>query len=53
MNQKSPMVQIALADLMVKLQEKKAVNSFKKLIEEKDVNASAKQKMEESIQQII
>ena len=25
MNQKSPMVQIALADLMVKLQEKKAV----------------------------
>lgn len=53
MNQKSPMVQIALADLMVKLQEKKAVKSFKKLIEEKDVNASAKQKMEESIQQII
>jgi hypothetical protein len=53
MNQKSPMVQIALADLMVKLQEKKAINSFKKLIEEKDVNASAKQKMEESIQQII
>jgi len=52
-HQKSPMVQIALADLMVKLQEKKAVNSFKKLIEEKDVNESAKQKMQESIQQII
>lgn len=52
-HQKSPMVQIVLADLMVKLQEKKAVNSFKKLIEEKDVNASAKQKMQESIQQII
>ena len=52
-HQKSPMVQIALADLMVKLQEKKAVNSFKRLIEEKDVNESAKQKMQESIQQII
>lgn len=52
-HQKSPMVQIALADLMVKLQEKKAVKSFKKLINEKDVNESAKLKMEESIQQII
>lgn len=52
-HQKSPMVQIALADLMVKLQEKKAVKSFKKLIKEKDVNESAKLKMQESIQQII
>ncbi len=52
-HQKSPMVQIALADLMVKLQEKKAVESFKKLIKEEDVNVSAKQKMEESIQRII
>ncbi len=51
--QKSPMVQIALADLMVKLQEKKAVKSFNKLINEKDVNESAKQIMQESIQQII
>ncbi len=52
-HQKSPMVQIALADLMVKLQEKKAVKSFKKLIKEEDVNESAKQRMQESIQQII
>jgi hypothetical protein len=52
-HQKSPMVQIALADLMVELQEKKAVKSFKKLINEKDVNESAKLKMQESIQQII
>ena len=43
-HQKSPMVQIALADLMVKLQEKKAVKSFKKLIKEKDVNESANKK---------
>lgn len=51
--QKSPMVQMELADLMVVLQEKKAVKSFKKLIKEDGVNASAKEKMEESIQSII
>lgn len=51
--QKSPMVQMELADLMVVLQEKKAVKSFKKLIKEDGINASAKEKMEESIQSII
>ncbi|MFY0604689.1 MAG: HEAT repeat domain-containing protein [Flavobacteriaceae bacterium] len=51
-HQKSPMVQMELADLMVVLQEKKAVKSFKELIKEKDVNTSAKQKMEQSIQSI-
>jgi L-fucose mutarotase/ribose pyranase (RbsD/FucU family) len=51
-NQKSPLVQVELADLMVALQEKKAVKSFKKLINEKDVHTSAKQKMEESIREI-
>ena len=51
--QKAPLVQIALADLMVVLQEKKAVKSFKKLIEKEGVNESAKEKMKESIQQII
>jgi hypothetical protein len=52
-HQKSPLIQMELADLMVVLQEKKAVKSFKKLIKEKDVNTNAKQKMEESIQSII
>ena len=51
-NQKSPIVQIELANLMVDLQEKKAVQSFQKLINEEDVNTSAKQKMEESIREI-
>ncbi|MEQ6123396.1 HEAT repeat domain-containing protein [Pseudotenacibaculum sp. MALMAid0570] len=51
-HQKSPMVQVELADLMVLLQEKKAVKSFEKLINEKDVNTSAKQKMEQSIEKI-
>ncbi len=52
-HQKSPLVQIELADLMVVLQEKKAVKSFEKLLKEEDVNESAKQKMEESIERII
>lgn len=51
-NQKSPIVQIELANLMVDLQEKKAVKSFEKLINEEGVNTSAKQKMEESIKEI-
>lgn len=52
-NQHSPIVQMELADLMVLLQEKKAVKSFEKLIEKEDVNANAKEKMEESIKSII
>ena len=51
-HQKSPIVQVELADLMVVLQEKKAVKSFEKLINEEDVNTSAKQKMEQSIKEI-
>jgi len=52
-HQKSPMVQMELADLMVVLQEKKAVKSFQKLIKEEGVNISAKEKMEQSIQSIL
>lgn len=51
--QKSPLVQIALADLMVVLQEKGAVNSMKKLIDKEETNESAKQKMKQSIERII
>lgn len=52
-NQNSPLVQMELADLMVILQEKKAVKSFEKLIQEEDINSSAKEKLKESIQSII
>ncbi|MFK8061081.1 MAG: HEAT repeat domain-containing protein [Polaribacter sp.] len=52
-HQNSPLVQMELADLMVVLQEKKAVKSFEKLIDKEDVNTSAKEKMKESIQSII
>lgn len=52
-HQTSPLVQMELADLMVFLQEKKAVKSFEKLIEKDEVNSSAKEKIKESIQSII
>lgn len=52
-NQTSPLVQMELADLMVVLQEKKAVKSFEKLIDKEGVNTSAKEKIKESIQSII
>ena len=52
-HQTSPLVQIELADLMVVLQEKKAVKPFEELIKEDNINTSAKEKMEESIQSII
>ena len=52
-NQTSPLVQMELADLMVILQEKKSIKSFEKLIQEEDVNSSAKEKMKQSIQSII
>ena len=51
--QESPMVQITLANLMVALQEKRSIEPFKKLMRSKEQNSSVKQKLENSIQQII
>ncbi|AUC16997.1 hypothetical protein BTO06_03200 [Tenacibaculum sp. SZ-18] len=53
LKQESPLVQIALADLMVLLQEKAAIKSFEKILYEEDTNESVKQKIEESIERII
>jgi hypothetical protein len=51
--QESPLVQIALADLMVSLKELKSIDSMETLLEKPDIDASVKQKIEESIRQII
>ena len=51
--QDSPLVQIALADLMVTLQEEKSINSMEELLRQPDINAAVKLKLEESINQII
>lgn len=52
-DQESPMVQIALADLMVELQEKKAVEPIRRLLEKGTADESVRQKLQESIHVLI
>lgn len=51
--QDSPIVQVTLANLMVALQEKKSIASFKTLMRTKDLDTSVKQKLETSINSIV
>ncbi len=50
--QESPLLQSAIADVMVKLQEKKSVESFQKLLHKKDLNQMVKLKIEQSIHKL-
>lgn len=52
-NQESPIVQSAIADVMVKLNEKSSVEPLKKLLSRKDLNQSVKINIEQSIQKLI
>jgi len=47
--QESPLVQAALADVMLRLQEKKAIRPFKKLLQQKDLNGMVRSRIEETI----
>jgi uncharacterized protein YneF (UPF0154 family) len=47
--QESPMVQIALADVMVNLQEKRSVSALQQLLKQENLNASVKDKLEQSV----
>jgi anti-sigma factor RsiW len=47
--QESPLVQAALADVMLKLQEKNAIRPFKKLLQQKDLNSLVRIKIETAI----
>jgi len=49
LQQESPLMQAALADVMLKLQEKRAVPSFKKLLQEKGLNDMVRSKIEQVI----
>jgi HEAT repeat protein len=51
--QDSPMVQIALADLMQAMQEKEAVPQLKKLLQQEGTNEMVKEKIQESINVLI
>lgn len=50
--QDSPMVQVALADVMVKLQEKRSVKALRKLLQQEDLNDLVKVKIEQTIKDL-
>lgn len=52
-NQNSPLVQIALAELMVSLQEKKSVDALKELMQRESTPKEVKKKISESINVLI
>lgn len=51
--QESPLVQAEMADVMVFLQEKKAVGNLKELLKKKDLNEGVKMKIKQSLLEII
>ncbi|GAA4457163.1 hypothetical protein GCM10023189_27450 [Nibrella saemangeumensis] len=50
--QDSPLVQVALADVMVKLQEKRSIKPLRKLLQQEGINDLVKSKIEHSIRQL-
>ncbi len=50
--QKSPLVQVALAELMAELQEKGAIDAFKSILEDGETPSDIKKKIRENIQEI-
>lgn len=50
--QTSPLVQVALADLMAQLQERRSVPPLRKLLQRADLDATVKNKLEQTIQLI-
>jgi hypothetical protein len=52
-NQTSPLVQVALIDLMVSMRERQAIDSFKSLLADEKLNPDVKQKAEQGIQQLV
>lgn len=49
LTQESPLMQVALADAMVKLQEKSSVKQFKQMLRKEDLNDAVKGKIEKTI----
>ena len=50
--QDSPLLQSAIADIMVKLQEKRSIQSLKQLLNKKDLNEMVRLKIEQSIHKL-
>jgi hypothetical protein len=51
--QESPLVQAAMADVMLKLQEKNAIKPLRKLLQQKNLNTLVRNKVEAAIARII
>ncbi|MEL6926218.1 MAG: HEAT repeat domain-containing protein [Bacteroidota bacterium] len=51
--QHDPLVQMALAELMVSLQEKRSVDAFKKLLDKEELIEEARAKIEESVEVLL
>ena len=51
--QDSPVIQLAIADVMLKLQEKHSVGSFRELLKQKGIDDEVKQKVKETITKLI
>jgi HEAT repeat protein len=52
-SQTSPLVQVALAELMVSIQEKKSVNALKQLLDKESTPSEVKDRISESIKILI
>lgn len=51
--QESPIMQLAIADVMLKLQEKRSVKSFEELLKQKDLNPGVRDRIKQTITQLI
>ncbi|GAB3967311.1 hypothetical protein GCM10028806_09430 [Spirosoma terrae] len=51
-NQESPIVQVALIDLMLELQEKRSIKYFKKMLKRNSLNSIVKSRITETIQKL-
>lgn len=51
-HQDSPLVQLVLAELMLKMQEKKSVRSFQQLLKKPETNEAIKDKIKQTIHQL-
>jgi hypothetical protein len=51
--QDSPIIQLAIADVMLKLQEKRSVGSFRELLKQKGLDDEVRQKVKETMTKLI
>ena len=51
--QNSPLVQLALADVMLKLKEKRSAEKFRELLNKKHIDFAIKEKIEETVKRLI